>query len=247
MYADWLAALPDDATLARGDFYDIAEALRERLRFAEEVDGAIELATGHLEEREVDQGVGLFKVGGDGCPDVIDDGSSCKKECGWYGNLVFAAADVAVNTGIKAALSAMHELLDRTQIDGLAPELDLLELVGERIEQLGDPVAFVVGELVDLDALGLEGQGLLVAGGVEELAKVACVYWFVWHRAEFDELVGEVPPGSMGLTLQPYWSPGVKIPGPEAKGAIIGFGIAPEGATRAEVLPEAIPVVRRRG
>ena len=28
----------------------------------------------------------------------------------------------------------------------------------------------------------------------------------------------------MGLTLQPYWSPGVRIPGPEAKGAIIGFG-----------------------
>ena len=40
----------------------------------------------------------------------------------------------------------------------------------------------------------------------------------------FDELVKQSPPGSMGLTLQPYWSPGVKVPGPEAKGAIIGFG-----------------------
>jgi sugar (pentulose or hexulose) kinase len=40
----------------------------------------------------------------------------------------------------------------------------------------------------------------------------------------FDELVRGVPPGSMGLTLQPYWSPGVRDPGPEAKGAIIGFG-----------------------
>lgn len=40
----------------------------------------------------------------------------------------------------------------------------------------------------------------------------------------FDELVNAVPPGSMGLILQPYWSPGLKIPGPEAKGAIIGFG-----------------------
>jgi len=40
----------------------------------------------------------------------------------------------------------------------------------------------------------------------------------------FDELVASVPAGSMGLTLQPYWSPGVRIPGPEAKGAIIGFG-----------------------
>ncbi|MBN2402723.1 MAG: FGGY-family carbohydrate kinase [Spirochaetes bacterium] len=40
----------------------------------------------------------------------------------------------------------------------------------------------------------------------------------------FDELLKEAPPGSMGLMLQPYWTPGVKIPGPEAKGAIIGFG-----------------------
>jgi sugar (pentulose or hexulose) kinase len=40
----------------------------------------------------------------------------------------------------------------------------------------------------------------------------------------FDEMVNEIPPGSMGLVLQPYWSPGVKVPGPEAKGSIIGFG-----------------------
>ncbi len=40
----------------------------------------------------------------------------------------------------------------------------------------------------------------------------------------FDELVKPIPPGSMGLILQPYWSPGIKQPGPEAKGAIIGFG-----------------------
>jgi sugar (pentulose or hexulose) kinase len=40
----------------------------------------------------------------------------------------------------------------------------------------------------------------------------------------FDELLNRVPPGAMGLTLQPYWSPGVRDPGPEAKGAIIGFG-----------------------
>jgi len=38
----------------------------------------------------------------------------------------------------------------------------------------------------------------------------------------FDELVNAVPPGSMGLMLQPYWSPGLK--NLEAKGAIIGFG-----------------------
>jgi sugar (pentulose or hexulose) kinase len=40
----------------------------------------------------------------------------------------------------------------------------------------------------------------------------------------FDGLIASVPPGSMGLVLQPYWSPGLRDPGPEAKGAIIGFG-----------------------
>lgn len=68
-------------------------------------------------------------------------------------------------------------------------------------------------------------------------------YWLVnWFKQEFgyqeqriaeeldvepeallDDLVNDVPPGSDGLILQPYWSPGVKVPGPEAKGAIIGF------------------------
>lgn len=40
----------------------------------------------------------------------------------------------------------------------------------------------------------------------------------------FDDLVNKVPAGSMGLMLQPYWSPGTRVPGPEAKGAVIGFG-----------------------
>ncbi len=40
----------------------------------------------------------------------------------------------------------------------------------------------------------------------------------------FDRLIDDIPPGSMGLILQPYWTPGLKLPGPEAKGAIIGFG-----------------------
>jgi sugar (pentulose or hexulose) kinase len=40
----------------------------------------------------------------------------------------------------------------------------------------------------------------------------------------FDEMVQQIPPGSQGLMLQPYWSPGLRVPGPEAKGAVIGFG-----------------------
>jgi sugar (pentulose or hexulose) kinase len=48
----------------------------------------------------------------------------------------------------------------------------------------------------------------------------------------FDALVTQVPPGSEGLVLQPYWSPGIRVPGPEAKGAIIGFR---DSHTRAHV------------
>jgi sugar (pentulose or hexulose) kinase len=69
-------------------------------------------------------------------------------------------------------------------------------------------------------------------------------YWMVsWFRSEFgreeaekaknlgvdaealfDRLIEDTQPGGMGLILQPYWSPGIIQPGPEAKGAVIGFG-----------------------
>lgn len=39
-----------------------------------------------------------------------------------------------------------------------------------------------------------------------------------------EEKIRDVPAGSMGLILQPYWSPGVREPGLDAKGAVIGFG-----------------------
>ena len=39
----------------------------------------------------------------------------------------------------------------------------------------------------------------------------------------FDSLIQNVPAGSMGLMLQPYWSPGFGAD-PYAKGSVIGFG-----------------------
>jgi len=67
-------------------------------------------------------------------------------------------------------------------------------------------------------------------------------YWMIaWFKNEFayqevleanergiepeevlNDLLAEVPAGSMGLMVQPYWGPGLK--NPSAKGAIIGFG-----------------------
>jgi sugar (pentulose or hexulose) kinase len=43
-------------------------------------------------------------------------------------------------------------------------------------------------------------------------------------EALFDDLIEKIPAGSQGLMLQPFWTPGIRTPGPEAKGAIIGFG-----------------------
>jgi sugar (pentulose or hexulose) kinase len=63
----------------------------------------------------------------------------------------------------------------------------------------------------------------------------------------FDDLLAEVPPGSLGLTLQPYWSPGVRVPGPEAKGAVIGFGDAHTRAHLYRAILEGVAYGLREG
>ena len=66
-------------------------------------------------------------------------------------------------------------------------------------------------------------------------------------EALFDDLVRQVPPGSMGLVLQPYWSPGVKRPGPEAKGAVIGFGDVHTRAHLYRAILEGLAYALREG
>lgn len=58
--------------------------------------------------------------------------------------------------------------------------------------------------------------------GADEIARGAALD--VPPEALFEDLLAASPPGAMGLVLQPYWMPGVRFPGPEAKGAIVGFG-----------------------
>jgi len=43
-------------------------------------------------------------------------------------------------------------------------------------------------------------------------------------EALLEQAATGVPAGSLGLTLQPFWTPGVAHPGPEGRGAIVGFG-----------------------
>lgn len=66
-------------------------------------------------------------------------------------------------------------------------------------------------------------------------------------EALFDELLAETSPGAMGLTLQPYWSPGVRLPGTEAKGAIIGFGDVHTRAHIYRAIPEGLAYALREG
>jgi sugar (pentulose or hexulose) kinase len=63
----------------------------------------------------------------------------------------------------------------------------------------------------------------------------------------FDELVERVPAGSMGLVLQPFWSPGIRVPGPEAKGAVIGFGDVHTRAHLYRAILEGLAYALREG
>lgn len=63
----------------------------------------------------------------------------------------------------------------------------------------------------------------------------------------FDELVETTPAGSMGLILQPTWMPGVRVPGPEAKGAVIGFGDVHTRAHLYRAILEGIAYALREG
>ena len=63
----------------------------------------------------------------------------------------------------------------------------------------------------------------------------------------FDELLAATPSGAMGLMLQPYWSPGVRIPGPEAKGAVIGWGDVHTRAHLYRAILEGLAYALREG
>ena len=92
-------------------------------------------------------------------------------------------------------------------------------------------------------------------------------YWMVsWFKQEFgleerlaakvegiapeellDDLLNAVPPGSQGLVLQPYWSPGLRVPGPEARGAVIGFNAVHTRAHFYRAILEGIAYGLREG
>ncbi len=64
-------------------------------------------------------------------------------------------------------------------------------------------------------------------------------------EALFDALIADVPAGSMGLMLQPYWSPGLRMP--HAKGAIVGFGDVHTRAHLYRAILEGLAYALREG
>jgi sugar (pentulose or hexulose) kinase len=92
-------------------------------------------------------------------------------------------------------------------------------------------------------------------------------YWLVsWFKAQFggpelaqaaqqgiavetlfDALAAQAPAGALGLTLQPYWTPGIKLPGREGKGAIIGFGDVHGRAHFYRAILEGVAYALRQG
>ncbi len=63
----------------------------------------------------------------------------------------------------------------------------------------------------------------------------------------FDELVKDIPPGSDGLILQPFWSPGLRYPGPEARGAVVGFSDVHTRAHLYRAILEGLAYALREG
>ena len=63
----------------------------------------------------------------------------------------------------------------------------------------------------------------------------------------FDDLLKQVPAGSMGLILQPYWGGSMNDSGPEAKGAMIGFGEVHTRAHMYRAMIEGLTYALREG
>lgn len=62
-----------------------------------------------------------------------------------------------------------------------------------------------------------------------------------------DKAVQNIPAGSMGLMMQPYWSPGVRQPGVEGKGSLIGFGDVHERAHVYRAILEGLAYELKQG
>ena len=154
------------------------------------------------------------------------------------GGLTAAAADATgLPTGLPVIASAADKACEVLGSGALTPDVASLSFgttatVNTTVTRYTEPIRYVPAFPAALPGAWTMEIGIYRGYWMVEWFKREFGHREVVRAAElgvaperlFDDLVRAVPPGSMGLTLQPYWSPGVRIPGPEAKGAIVGFG-----------------------
>ncbi len=173
----------------------------------------------------------LFTVTRDLLPELVPAGQSMGR----------VSAEAAVETGIPEGLPVYASGADKAcevlAAGAWTPDVAVLSYgttatVNTCNDRYVEPIPFVPA--YPAAAPGRYNSELMVQRGYW------MVNWFKEHFAAkemieaeakgvapetlFERMLVETPVGNMGLILQPFWNPGVKIPGPEAKGAMIGFG-----------------------
>jgi sugar (pentulose or hexulose) kinase len=66
-------------------------------------------------------------------------------------------------------------------------------------------------------------------------------------EALLEELLAATPAGADGLVLMPTWSPGVRLPGPEARGAVVGWHASHTRAHLYRAIVEGVAYAMREG
>jgi sugar (pentulose or hexulose) kinase len=167
----------------------------------------------------------------DQLPDIVPPG-------GVLGDLTSAAAEhLGLADGLRVIAAAGDKQAEALGAGALDPSIGAISY--------GTTATFATTHARYVEAIPLvPPYPAAVAGRYSLELQVYRGYWLVdWFRRElaatevaraaqagtepetlFDELLEATPPGAMGLVLQPTWTQGVRVPGPEAKGAIIGWG-----------------------
>ncbi len=146
------------------------------------------------------------------------------KECGLPKDLpiIAAGSDKACEVIGSGFMSPSHACLGL----GTTATINVVSQQYKEIIPLLPPYPAAIPEMYNLEIQIYRGYWM-VSWFKEELGleeKLLAEEQGVEAETILDQTLANIPPGSDGLILQPYWSPGLRHPGPEARGAIIGFG-----------------------
>lgn len=163
-------------------------------------------------------------------PDLVAVGAT-------LGGLSREAADaVGLNEGLPVVAAAADKACEILGAGAVTPDIGALSYGTAATVDITTPRYFEVTPFVPPYPAALPGQ-------YNSEVQISRGYWMVnWFKEQFghleqeaaskegvspealfDRMVATVPPGSQGLMLQPYWTPGIRHPGPDARGAVIGF------------------------